>query len=159
MLLYILRHAEAEVVITSDKERKLTPHGKEQATRMGNFCLEHELLPLVVLTSPFDRTKETAEQVVAILKNTQLIEVPWMASGMSPETALHELKAYAAFETLMIVGHEPDLSSFIAMLLGINNPQTLDVSKASLTAIELSNVAAGAGVLEFFIPCELAGKN
>ncbi len=158
MLLYILRHAEAEAVITSDRDRKLTPRGDKQAACIGQFCLEHELIPGVVLTSPVVRARETARNVVTVLKNVELFEVPWMACGMSPEVALHEIKTYLTFESVMIVGHEPDLSHLIAVLLGLDHAQALAVSKASLTALELKKLAPGAGVLKFFIPCRLAEK-
>ncbi len=156
MIIYILRHAEAESVAASDGARKLTAKGHEQATRMGKFCREQKIIPQLVLTSPVCRARETALHIVDELKNVELIEVPWIACGMSPEAALVELNSYAAFESVMLVGHEPDLSSLITHLLGLNDSQSIDVSKASLTAIELKKLTPRAGVLQFFIPCELA---
>ena len=156
MLFYLLRHADAERVAASDASRKLTDKGHEQAVRMGKFCQEHGIIPQLVLTSPVCRARETAQHVVDELQNGELIEAPWMACGMSPESALKELKSYAAFNSVMLVGHEPDLSSLIACLLGLENSQSIDVRKASLTGVELNKLAPGVGVLQFFIPCELA---
>jgi phosphohistidine phosphatase len=155
MFLYILRHAEAEAKIVSDYERRLTLYGHEQARGMGRFCLEHQLIPEVILTSPVVRAKQTAEEVVAILKKGELLEAPWMACGMNPETALKELQAYKNFKSVMIVGHEPDLSCLIAMLLGLKNATSLDIQKASLTMIEIKEFFFGAGILKWSLPPDL----
>lgn len=155
MLLYILRHAEAESKIISDRERRLTMHGYEQAKAMGRFCLEHQIFPEIILTSPIVRAKQTAEECVAILKKGELVEVPWMACGMNPEVALKELGAYKNFQSMMIVGHEPDLSGLIATLLGMSNAASLEISKASLTALECKKCEPGAAILQWLLPVEL----
>ena len=155
MLLYIFRHAEAEAKSTSDYERRLTSHGHEQAKNMGRFCLQHQLIPKIILTSPVVRAKQTAEEVVAVLKKGELIEVPWMACGMDPNVAFEELPAYRKFKSVMIVGHNPDLTFLIATLLGLKNATSLDVKKASLTVIEVKEFFFGAGVLKWSLPPEL----
>lgn len=155
MLLYILRHAEAETKIVADYERRLTLHGHEQANAMGRFCLERKIFPEIILTSPVVRAKQTAEQFVAVLKKGDLIEAPWMACGMNPERALKELSVYKNFKRVMIVGHEPDLSRLIAILLGINDSGALEVAKASLTTIALKKIETNSGVLKSFFPVEL----
>jgi len=155
MLLYILRGAEAELKITSDHERRLTLHGHEQAKIMGQFCLERKIFPEMILTSPVIRAKQTAEEFSNVLKKGELIEVPWMACGMNPENALQELRGYKNFQSVMIVGHEPDLSGLIAMLLGISDVTGIEIMKASLTVIELRKWEPSAGVLKWSLPCEL----
>ena len=155
MLLYILRHAEAEASIISDYERRLTLHGHEQAKSVAHFCWEHRIFPEIILTSPVVRAKQTAEEVVAVLKKGELIEAPWMACGMSPEAALKELRAYKKFKSVMIVGHEPDLSCLIAMLLGLKNAFSFEVKKGSLTVIEVKEFFFGAGILKWSLPPEL----
>lgn len=155
MLLYILRHAEAEAKIVSDYERRLTLYGHEQAKSMGRFCWERKIFPEIILTSPVVRAKQTAEEVFAVLKKGELIEVPWMACGMSPEAALKELQAYKKFDNIMIVGHEPDLSCLMATFLGLKNAASLDVKKASLTLMEVKNFSFGSGILKWSLPPEL----
>lgn len=152
MLLYILRHAEAEAKIVSDYERRLTLHGHEQAKSVGRFCWERKIFPEIILTSPVIRAKQTAEEVVAVLKKGELIEAPWMACGMDPNVAFEELSAYRNFKSVMIVGHEPDLSCLIAMLLGLKNSFSFDVKKASLTMIEIKEFSFAAGILKWSLP-------
>ena len=65
------------------------------------------------------------------------------------------LVSYAKFGSVMLVGHEPDFSSLIATLIGLESSAAINVSKASLTAIDLTRLAPGFGVLRFFLPVKL----
>lgn len=156
MKLMILRHAEAEPKGDLDYQRKLTSYGKEQAVRVGQFCNARKLQPELILTSPVVRAKETADLFAAQFSEPiTLLEQSWTACGMAPVVALKELSVYAAFQSVLLVGHEPDLGQLITTLLKMSCVGGVDVKKASLTCIHLEKIAAGAGTLKFFIPCEL----
>jgi phosphohistidine phosphatase len=156
MLLYLLRHAEAEVLAASDSARRLTPKGDEQALRVGKFCRKQGLEPGVILSSPVTRARQTAKLVLQNLPGPELIEVPWAACGMDPWTAMDELKAYAQFPSVMLVGHQPDLGALAAVLLGMTDVRLLRVRKALLVGIDASHgLAPGAGVLQFFVPVKM----
>jgi phosphohistidine phosphatase len=154
MTLYLLRHAEAEVLAASDHARRLTSKGEDQAERTGNFCRKHGLASEVILSSPVTRALQTAKIVLKNLGDSELIEVPWAACGMSPETAREELRAYAKLNAVMLVGHQPDLGHLAATLLGCDNVGSLHVRKSLLCAIDLSPDFRR-GVLEFFVPAKL----
>lgn len=154
MLLYLLRHAEAEPYQANDFSRRLTEKGISQSQRVGEFLAGLELKPELILTSPVLRAKETAE-IVAKKMGSSVTLSPWLACGMSPETALGELSAYHKLDSVMIVGHEPDISALIATLLGLENSFAINISKASLTAINFVRVASGSGVLRFLLPVKL----
>lgn len=154
MLLYLLRHAEAESIATSDAERCLTPKGRGQAGRVGKFCREHSIRPDVILSSPVVRALETARIVSGAL-GCELLEVPWAACGMDPESAMDELRTCGKFPSVMLVGHQPDLGCLCAALLGAGDA-ALHVRKALLMAVEVRGEPdAGSGALEFFIPVKL----
>ena len=155
MLLYLLRHAEATGYQSDDFSRRLTEKGKAQAKRVGDFLLNRKINPDLILTSPVLRAKETAEIVATQLGDIDLTLGSWLTCGMSPDVALSELSAYAKLDSVMIVGHEPDLSTLIAALLGMKSGENMNVSKASLTAIDLCRFASGNGVLRFFLPVKL----
>jgi phosphohistidine phosphatase len=55
----------------------------------------------------------------------------------------------------MIVGHEPDFSALAAHLMGLPSPTLVHLRKGSLTAIQLDVLRAGAGRLEYSIPCKM----
>lgn len=154
MTLYLLRHAEAEALAASDHARRLTPKGEDQAERTGKFCRRHDVLPEVILSSPVTRALQTAKIVQESLSDSELIEVPWAACGMDPDTARDELRAYAKLNAVMLVGHQPDLGRLAATLLGCDNAGSLHVRKSLLCAIDLSPDLRH-GVLEFFIPAKL----
>jgi len=156
MHIYLLRHADAESYASTDAQRKLTPKGLQQATQVGRFCKRHELVPALILASPFERAKETANLVASELGDSQtILEIaPFLACGMEPETALGQLGGYPSFRSVMLVGHEPDLSHLAAFLLG-STSHCLHVRKASLTLIEAGALRQGAGILHFSIPVEL----
>lgn len=155
MLIYFLRHAEAEDEVISDFDRKLTPKGLEQADKVGKFCVRYGLIPDVILSSPVVRAEQTARAVSKRLDGRELIVERWLACGMAPETCLESLAAYAKFEHVMLVGHEPDFSGAIAACIGLPDPDHLNIRKASLTAVDLPRFCAGAGALEFAISSRL----
>ena len=156
MLLCLLRHAEAEVLAANDHARRLTSKGEQQAERVGKFCRKQGIEPSVILTSPVTRALQTAKLVAKSLGDAEVIEVPWAACGMDPSTAMAEMKALAKFPAVMLVGHQPDLGHLCAVLLDMNNVQSLHVRKALLAGIDVSRgLQAGRGELEFFVPVKL----
>lgn len=154
MQLYLLRHADADMPAPSDFERALSPKGHEQAERVGRFCRTHDVRLAAILHSPLKRARETAQHV-AEATGAPLELAPWLASGMSPHSAIDELKAYRSHTALMLVGHEPDFSQLIALLLGLPSNSQLHVRKASLFALELDVFRPAAARLEWCLPVRL----
>ena len=134
MQLTILRHGKAEAKgHKKDFDRELVERGFEQARKAGQLLKATEHLPHLVLTSPLVRAKQTAEAFCQAAEIDGPIVQDWLASGMHPETALSELKAFAEHRRVMIVGHEPDLSDLIAWICGGN----VDLPTGSLVGGEL----------------------
>jgi phosphohistidine phosphatase len=154
MELYLLRHADANTVAETDDARPLSEKGISQAKKVARFCKEHDLKPDIILTSPVRRAAETAEIVGEALKG-ELMTEPWLACGMQPETALEELRGYARFGSVMIVGHQPDFSLLAAHLLGLRDNEQIAIRKASLTHFELGAFVFGGARLCFSLPCRL----
>lgn len=154
MKITFLRHAEAEDSIHSDFERRLTPKGLKQAQRVGCFCREAGLLPDLLLASPVVRARQTAEIVAKALGNPPLRVESWLACGMSPATCLRQLAALDRGSSVMLVGHEPDLSETLELLLGMENGG-IPMRKACLAAVDLCAFTPGGGRLEFLIPARL----
>src|SRR3954470_10062865 len=154
MQLYLLRHADADTPAPSDFERALSPKGHEQAGQVGRFCRARDVRLATILHSPLKRARETAQHV-AEATGAPLEMAQWLASGMSPHAAIEELKPYRSQTAVMIVGHEPDFSLLIALLLGLPGNAQLHVRKASLFALELDVFRPGAGRLEWCLPVRL----
>ncbi len=152
MLLYLLRHADADTVAATDDQRALSDKGVTQAEKVARFCKKHDVLPDVIFTSPLRRAHQTAAPVEKALE-VELRVARWLASGMSPEAALEGLREYAERQCVMIVGHEPDFSRLAAHLLGMKDAAHLNIRKASLTLLEVAALRAGAARLQFSIRC------
>jgi phosphohistidine phosphatase len=154
MLLYLLRHADADTPAPSDGARPLSEKGIDQAKKVARFCEAHDMQLSVILSSPLRRAHETAKPVAAALRS-ELIVAPWLSSGMHPQAAVDELHSYRNHSSVMLVGHEPDFSQLAAFLLGLPTNQGIHVRKASLILLELDVFRAGAASLQFSLPCKL----
>lgn len=155
MFVYFVRHAEAEDDAGSDFERRLTPKGLGQSDKIGGFCARCGLLPDLILTSPVVRAEQTARVVSKKLGGVEVAVVRWIACGMSPEVCADELGSYTRFDSLMLVGHEPDFGETVAFFLGLPDPGSLKIRKGSLTALELGTLRRGSGQLQFSVPVRL----
>jgi phosphohistidine phosphatase len=152
MNLYLLRHAEAEEEAASDGERQLTDRGREQARTIGRFCARNDLYPEKILTSPLARALQTAKIVADELKVADRVQVCGFATaGMTTEAALNGLKAFTKHPSVLLVGHEPDFSEFVAALIG-GEEECIRLRKASLVKVTLPKLKAGVGRLEFLLP-------
>lgn len=154
MQLYLLRHADADTVAPSDDQRFLSEKGMMQASRVARYCDAHEIRPRYILTSPLRRAHQTANEVAGHLKS-ELVAARWLACGATPAGILERLDEYKTAPSVMLVGHEPDLSSLAGFLLGSPRYGCIHVRKATLLSIELPELVAGRGRLEFSIPARL----
>lgn len=155
MVVYFLRHAEAEPAAGSDFERKLTVKGLEQAEKVGKFLVRYGLLPDAIITSPVVRAKQTAKIVAKRLGGPGLVEGAWLACGMTAQTCIEELQNYSKMDSVVLVGHEPDFSEAIASLIGLPSPDALNIRKSSLTGVDMAGLAAGEGRLQLLVPVRL----
>jgi phosphohistidine phosphatase len=151
MTIGFLRHAEAESASGSDFDRKLTTKGLDQAEKAARFCLRNSLVPDLIITSPVVRARQTAV-IVAATTGCDLIVGEWLACGMEPGDFLKEIAAYSRKNFVLLVGHEPDFSDAIACLIGLIDPSSLKIRKASLTIVEIAAPHQGCGQLQFLIP-------
>ncbi len=155
MVVYFLRHADAEPDVAPDFNRQLTPKGLEQAEKVGKFLLRYGLLPEVIISSPVIRAHQTAKIVAQKLGNAAIVEGRWLACGMTPDTCLRELAAFEEKSSVLLVGHEPDFGEVISALIGLHDSNGIKVRKASLTAVDVLRIAPGHGELQFSVPVRL----
>ena len=157
MQLLLLRHADAMPTARTDDLRPLSDKGLQQAKRVARFCKERGLRPDIILTSPFLRTEETARIVCDELKS-EMVLTSFLASGMMPFAAMEELRAYLRFECVMLVGHEPDLSSLAGALLGAGNRGAIRMRKATLAGLDVTSLNSGGAHLEFLVPAKFMSE-
>ena len=148
MIVTIWRHGEAANTIP-DEDRRLTPKGQNELAKAGSrfvgFLEESELAyPQEILHSPLVRTTETAANLSSILQ-----VAPEVHQGLAPEASRVEelckrLNQRDA-EHLLLVGHQPFVSSLIWYLLDDQGLPAL--LPGGYATIELSCFERGAGAL------------
>ena len=118
MKIYIMRHgpAEDQAVTGRDFDRTLTPSGRSR-TELAAHELGRWERPKRVISSPLVRTIETAEVVMAALGLTFELETrEELAPGGDAVGLLGELADQGA-KRVIVIGHEPDVSTLTALLL------------------------------------------
>jgi phosphohistidine phosphatase len=163
MQLFLIRHAEAESAAATDETRALTARGSKQARSIGKFCLEHGVVPRVILSSPLMRAEETARLVADELDSPKLVKISeFLRAGMTAERALASLsenfadlmkreKHSETAASIMLVGHEPDFSNLAGVLIG-GRASSVHFRKATLMGLTLQELKPGAATVEFLIP-------
>jgi phosphohistidine phosphatase len=111
-VIYLLRHGEAEDVAADDASRQLTEKGKMQAAAAGLALEALEIEIDACLTSPKVRAHETARIACGGVE----VEVTEALCG-GPFDILDLVTGRG---DVLLVGHEPDLSTEIARLTGAN---------------------------------------
>src|SRR5215472_14945146 len=119
MDLYILRHGLAgsrEEWSGSDAERPLTNKGRSRSRAAAHGLALLGVAPDVIVTSPYLRAAETA-QVTAEVLGVRVVEEQALEPGKLRQGYRPLLQRYADSSSLMLVGHEPDLSACIGTLI------------------------------------------
>lgn len=118
-----MRHGPAEEQAESgiDADRGLTTTGRERVRAVAQALSQLGEEPLLVVASPLVRAVQTAE-VVALVTNLGaregVVQVRrQVAPGGDGVGLAHQLVAEGC-KRVMFVGHEPDLSALVALLLG-----------------------------------------
>jgi phosphohistidine phosphatase len=131
-LIYLLRHGEAEEGHGDDAARRLTPKGERQSRAAGKALATMGAAIDACLTSPKIRAADTARLACEAL-------------GLEPETAndlrggpFDSLSLVAGRGDALLVGHEPDFSSEIALLTGAR----VKLRKGGLAIVDGSTLIA-----------------
>ena len=100
----------------SDDDRPLNEDAKKETHRVGSFLAAVGIKPQKILTSPLPRASQTADIAAEYIKVPSEI-----AKGLSNGFNVRKLKELidgGKFDSVMLVGHEPDFSCVIEKLTG-----------------------------------------
>ena len=158
MRLYLLRHAIAVPGGTpgdnQDAQRPLTDEGRAQALQVGQGLKRLKINPDLIVTSPYLRAAQTAEQVGRVLGYRRDIKaLDALRSEAKPSETSEALAAFAAHARLLLVGHEPHLSAWIAELTAGRGGMRCLMKKAGVACVEIERVPppAGSGTLRWLL--------
>jgi phosphohistidine phosphatase len=137
MNLYILRHAIAIERGTSgleDAQRELTPEGAAKMTRIARGMSALDLQFDLILSSPYIRARQTADIVAEVFNlRDKLRFTENLVPGAEAEQVILEInKRYRKNENILLVGHEPMLSSLIAILISGDPSLSIVMKKGGL---------------------------
>ncbi len=154
MLLWLLRHGDAESPPgVRDADRTLSPVGKGQADRVGRF-LARVGGPDIILTSPLTRAVETATIVSKHLQRSVPKSTDKLLSSAAPSAIVNEV-AKRKEASLLLVGHEPLMSTLVAYLVDGTERSIVRMSPCTLALIRTAAKPRPAGgVLDLLIPPE-----
>jgi phosphohistidine phosphatase len=158
MELYILRHAIAVPRDNGegphDEDRRLTEQGIEKLREVVRGMRALDLSFDRVLTSPYVRSRQTAEFVAAGLGIEETVEpCPHLAPDGDPEALITAIKAAAAAPRTLLVGHEPALSRLISTLASGDPRAALVLKKAGLCKLTAETLRHGrCARLEWLLP-------
>lgn len=149
--LWLGRHGEAvgADVAGSDFSRILTEAGRRQVCQTIRWLLTREEAPELILHSPLIRAKQTAETIAAeISGGVILLEEPLLAPGLSTSALLRRLEN-AGVQRVVCIGHQPDIGSSLAEMIGGGR---LQISPGTLAGLEFHGPAQlGSGTLRWLI--------
>jgi phosphohistidine phosphatase len=155
MDLYLIRHADAgdrEAWEGDDAERPLTELGRQQSQALGAAFKARGIIPAAILTSPLTRTVQTAGEFREALGGGP---DPIACDLLKPEELrrrkLSRLIAGQWVGSVALVGHNPDLSHYLAWLLGMD-PAQVDLDKGGVAKVSFEDEPEkGEGVLGWML--------
>ncbi len=115
MLLYLLRHGEAEPYRTDDQSRELTEAGRQQIRRAARYLSQTPFNR--ILHSPLVRARQSAELIHEQIPSALLTATEYLTPTSDHRQLFRQLDTFKNEEHLLCVGHEPFLSSFIALVV------------------------------------------
>lgn len=162
MELIILRHGEAGKrvpVASTDSERSLTVSGREEVRDVAESLAELDIKFDAIATSPLKRASETAHIVAKVLKKDRIVE-EW--DELKPEgqtkAFYRRLSRQKQDASVLVIGHEPYLSSMIGELIGGGERTRIAIKKAGLARVEISTLDPPSGELRWLLTPRLVKR-
>lgn len=136
--LCLFRHGPADLAAPggSDEARPLTAEGRRKTLRAARGVRRLDLGIDRIYTSPLVRAVQTAEVLAGVLE----LEPPRVTDALLPEappSKLAELLADPDAQCPVLVGHNPNLTGVLDLLLGSTESEAWLLKKAGLAHLRL----------------------
>lgn len=153
MIVYLVRHAIAEERGPSwpdDRARPLTQKGIARFRDISARLADRGVRVGAIFSSPLIRARQTAELLVPAWAEVPIQFVEELAPGHSPASLAKVLADRAAQKAVALVGHEPDLGTLAAWMIGAKSP--LPFKKGGVARIDCGDtIKAGEGTLVWMV--------
>ena len=95
----------------------------------------------LIFSSPYIRAKHTADIVGGVL-NKEVTVTDLLLPGFNPADLIAEINDEKP-QRVLLVGHEPDLSEFISLLISGNSNVMVELKKGALCKLTTNRLAFG----------------
>jgi phosphohistidine phosphatase len=145
MELFIVRHGIAEALGKgnqfSDEKRVLTNEGRNRMREIAKGFAKLAIEVDLILSSPLARAVETAEIVAAAVgQNKKDIKTTEnLSPGASCDHLFAEIKSHPGAETIVLVGHQPDLGILLTRVIqGAAGGLAIQLKKGTICCINVT---------------------
>ena len=146
MILYFMRHGIAvnradSAASSDDRQRPLTSKGIKRMRKAAKGLVTLSISFDRILSSPLERARQTAKIVAQALQMEDRIEeIQPLCPDQSVQDLLSGLAAYAGEKKILLVGHEPLLSSTVSYLLSGKAGAEIQLKKGALCCLEVDGI-------------------
>jgi phosphohistidine phosphatase len=145
MRLYLMRHGQA-FSAAEDPERRLTPAGAARIESIGRALAGLGLEFDLVVSSTKARARQTAELAAGVRGRIEVIETDLLKPSTAPEQSLAFLTSQGDPDSMLAVGHLPNLGLVAATLMG-GRPDSVEFMAGAVCCLDLARPESGQGVL------------
>jgi len=154
-----MRHAQAEEIRRNqfDRDRKLTRTGQQEAKQMASRLFDQNISIDAVYTSSSVRTQQTTSALsnALNLNNSTIFSEDDLYNASVPTLLSFIVKINNAFNTVLMVGHNPTISYLPEYLsnVSIGSMPTAGICIVRFNAGSWGEVTKGSGeLIEFVYP-------
>jgi len=143
MKLYLVRHAIAEDLANheDDSLRPLTEKGREKMKRIAAALNEIGVQPDLIISSPYVRASQTASVLAKELKyKEELLYSDFLVPMGEPNDMIGEINGKYSVDELMLVGHEPNISSLASVLLAGSPNLSINFKKGGVCCLSVDDL-------------------
>ncbi len=156
MRLLLIRHAPAGQRDPNhwpdDTRRPITDAGRRVHRKVSRRLRRRDLVPDLLLTSPWTRALETAEITADVTCRGDLTPTSCPALAESPDIERIAEAVGDEDRLVALVGHEPWLGELASLLLtGYADGVEIDFPKSGVLGLELPGVTPDSAVLRFLL--------
>lgn len=147
MIIYFLRHASAGepfANLKKDEKRALDKDGIEQCGMVGRALTALDVQVDTIISSPLKRSAQTASLVGNELSyEGKLLFENALRPGASYTDFRRMLEKYARQESIMVVGHNPNLSEFLGRVVSEPGCEAnIELKKGAVAKVDLGRNSA-----------------
>jgi phosphohistidine phosphatase len=147
MVIYFLRHASAGQHLANpkkDEKRPLDKDGIDQCGMVGRALTALDVQVDVIISSPLKRAAQTASLVGNELSYEGKLQFD---DALRPASTFADfrrmLEKYARQESIMVVGHNPNLSEFLGRIISEAGCEAgIDLRKGAVAKVEMARNSA-----------------